>query len=150
MSRIAETVRSLAEPIARELGLELFDVEYIKEGANWILRVTIDSAHGISHAECEAMSRPLEALLDEKNVIDGAYMLEVSSPGAERPLRHDSDFERFNGRPVLVKTFTPVNGQKEWKGNLLSQVDGTIRLQTPQGEMSFARDQVSLVRLTID
>lgn len=150
MSRIAETVRNLAEPIAQGLSLELFDVEYLKEGANWILRVTIDAESGISHAECEAMSRALEAVLDEKNAIDSAYMLEVSSPGAERPLRNDSDFERFKGRTVLLKTFSPVAGQKEWKGALLGQTDGIIQLQTPQGEVTFQKDQVSLVRLTID
>lgn len=150
MSRIAETVRNLAEPIAQGLSLELFDVEYLKEGANWVLRVTIDAEPGISHAECEAMSRALEVVLDEKNVIDSAYMLEVSSPGAERPLRNDHDFERFKGRTVLLKTFSSVDGQKEWKGTLLGQTDGIIQLQTPKGEVNFQKDQVSLVRLSID
>ena len=150
VSRIVETVRTLAEPIARELSLELFEVDYLKEGGNWILRVTIDSDNGISHAECEAMSRALEKVLDEQDVIANAYMLEVSSPGAERPLRSDRDFERFKNRPVLLKTFVPIHGQKEWKGTLLGRDEGAIRLHSSKGEMSFPRDQVSLVRLTID
>lgn len=150
MSRIAEMVRLLAEPIAQGLSVEIFDVEYLKEGAHWILRVTLDAESGITHSECEALSRALESVLDAQGVIDDAYMLEVSSPGAERPLRSERDFVRFLGRAVVLKTFSPVDGQKEWKGNLLGQVDGTIRLQTPQGDMGFQKDQVSLVRLTID
>lgn len=150
MSRIAEQVTELARPIAEELGLELFDVEYVKEGGTWVLRVTIDAESGISHAECESMSRRLDEVLDQKDLIAGSYSLEVSSPGAERPLRSDRDFARFTGKQVLVKTYAPVNGKKEWKGELIGQVDGEIRIKGPEGDVAFSRDQVSLVRLTID
>lgn len=150
MSRIADQVTELARPIAEELGLELFDVEYVKEGGSMVLRVTIDSEAGISHAECEAMSRKLDEALDQKDLIAGAYNLEVSSPGAERPLRSERDFERFTGKRVLIKTYAPVEGKKEWLGELIGQVDGEIRIKGPHGDMAFTKDQVSLVRLTID
>lgn len=150
MSRIAERARELAQQVTTELGLELFGVEYVKEGANWVLRVTIDAEAGISHAECEATSRKLEALLDAADVVPGAYMLEVSSPGAERPLRDERDFVRFAGRRVLVKTFAPVAGHKEWTGTLLGVEEGQVRIQGPKGEQAFPRDQVSLIRLSID
>ncbi|HEY9856585.1 MAG TPA: ribosome maturation factor RimP [Stenomitos sp.] len=150
MSRIAEQVTELARPIADELGLELFDVEYVKEGGSMVLRLYIDSEAGISHAECEAMSRRLDEVLDQKDLIAGAYNLEVSSPGAERPLRSERDFTRFAGKQVLVKTYAPVDGNKEWKGELIGQQDGEIRIKGPKGDMAFPKDQVSLVRLTID
>ncbi len=150
MSRIADQVTELARPIADELGLELFDVEYVKEGGTMILRVTIDSEAGISHAECEAMSRKLDEVLDQRDLIAGAYNLEVSSPGAERPLRSERDFQRFVGKRVLIKTYAPVNGKKEWTGELIGQMDGEIRIKGPKGDMAFPADQVSLVRLTID
>lgn len=150
MSRIADQVAELARPIADELGLDLFDVEYVKEGGTWVLRITIDSEAGISHAECEAMSRRIDEVLDQKDLIAGAYNLEVSSPGAERPLRSDRDFERFAGKRVLIKTYAPVDGKKEWLGELIGQESGEIRLKGPKGDMAFPKDQVSLVRLTID
>lgn len=150
MSRIAEQVKELAQPLADELGLELFDVEYVKEGGDWILRVTIDSLSGISHAECEAMSRKLDEVLEAKDPVPGAYMLEVSSPGAERPLRDERDFQRFQGHRVLVKTYAPVDGKKEWTGELLGRADEGLRIQGPKGERVFPLDQVSLVRLTLD
>lgn len=150
MARIADKVTELARPIATELGLELFDVEYVKEGGTWILRVTIDAEAGISHAECEAMSRRLDEVLDPLDLITDAYHLEVSSPGAERPLRTSRDFERFAGKQVLIKTYVPVAGKKEWQGELIGQVDGEIRIKGPEGAMAFPQDQVSLVRLTID
>lgn len=150
MSRIAEQVTELARPIADELGLELFDVEYVKEGGTWVLRVTIDAEAGISHAECEAMSRRLDEVLDQRDLIAGAYNLEVSSPGAERPLRSAADFARFAGKQVLVKTYAPFQGRKEWQGELVGQVDGELHIKGPQGDMAFPQDQVSLVRLTID
>lgn len=150
MARIADQVAELARPAAEELGLELWDVEYVKEGGNRILRVYIDREEGISHSECQAMSERLDTLLDQADLIPESYYLEVSSPGAERPLRDDRDFERYKGKKVLLKTYAPVEGKKEWAGELLGKEDGVIRIQGPKGEMRFSMDQVSKIRLTID
>jgi ribosome maturation factor RimP len=151
VSRIAEQVTELARPIAESAGVELFDVEYLKEGGHWILRITIDSEAGVSHAECETVSRALDEALDaQPDIVPGAYMLEVSSPGAERALRSQRDFDRFQGRKVLIKTYAPIDGQKEWTGELLGATEAAIRIMGPQGEREFSREQVSLVRLTID
>ena len=151
MAKIAEEVVGMAQPLAQDLGLAVWDVEYVKEGGQMILRVYIDREdRPITHEDCEAMSRRLDEELDKRDLIAGEYNLEVSSPGAERPLRNDRDFERFQGQQVLVKTFAPVNGKKEWKGALLGATDGAIRIQGPKGEITFSRDQVSLIRLTID
>lgn len=151
MAKIADEVAGMARPLAQDLGLEVWDVEYVKEGGQMILRVYIDREdRSITHEDCEAMSRRLDEELDKRDLIADAYYLEVSSPGAERPLRSARDFERFQGQQVLVKTFAPVNGKKEWKGDLLGATDGEIRVRGPKGEMAFSRDQVSLIRLTID
>lgn len=151
MSRIAEQVTELARPIAESAGVELFDVEYVKEGGHWILRITIDSEAGVSHTECETVSRALDEVLDtQPDLLPAAYMLEVSSPGAERPLRSARDFERFKGRKVLIKAYVPINGKKEWTGELIDATEATIRITGPQGEQEFPKEQVSLVRLTID
>ncbi|MNT90287.1 Ribosome maturation factor RimP [compost metagenome] len=97
------------------------------------------------------MSRALDEALDaQPDLLPSAYMLEVSSPGAERPLRSERDFDRFKGRKVLIKTYVPVGGKKEWTGELLGADAATVRIQGPQGEQEFSREQVSLVRLTID
>lgn len=151
MAKIAEEVAAMALPLAQDLGLEVWDVEYVKEGGQMILRVYIDREdRPVTLEDCEALSRRLDVELDKRDLIAGAYNLEVSSPGAERPLRTERDFERFRGQQVLVKTFAPVNGKKEWKGALLGATDAEIRIQGPKGEMTVSRDQVSLVRLTID
>ncbi|MNR80263.1 Ribosome maturation factor RimP [compost metagenome] len=151
MAKIAEEVAGMAQPLAQDLGLAVWDVEYVKEGGQMILRVYIDREdRAITHEDCEAMSRRLDEELDKRDLIAGAYYLEVSSPGAERPLRSAQDFERFRGQQVLIKTFVPVSGKKEWKGELLGATDGEIRIQGPKGEMTISRDQVSLIRLTID
>lgn len=151
MAKIAEEVAAMAHPLAQDLGLDIWDVEYVKEGGQMILRVYIDREdRPITHEDCEALSRRLDEELDKRDVVPGAYNLEVSSPGAERPLRTERDFERFRGQKVLVKTFAPVNGKKEWKGELLGASEAEIRIAGPKGEMAFSRDQVSLIRLTIE
>lgn len=151
MAKIAEEVVAMAHPLAQDLGLAIWGVEYVKEGGQMILRVFIDREdRPITHEDCEALSRRLDEELDKRDLVPGAYNLEVSSPGAERPLRTERDFERFRGQKVLVKTFAPVNGKKEWKGELLGATETEIRIAGPKGEMTFSRDQVSLIRLTIE
>ncbi len=151
MAKIADEVAGMAKPLAQDLGLDVWDVEYVKEGGQMILRVYIDREdRPITHEDCEALSRRLDEDLDKRDLIAGVYCLEVSSPGAERPLRSERDFERFRGHQVLVKTFAPVEGKKSWQGELLGATDLEIRILGPKGEMTFSRDQVSLIRLTIE
>lgn len=150
MARIADRVKELAAPIVAELGLELFDVVFVKEGGEQILRLTLDSEAGISHTDCEAVSRRVDVLLDEVDYLPMAYHLEVSSPGAERPLRWGPDFTRFTGRKVLVKTFAPQDGTREFTGTLVGGGEDAFTIDVEGAPRTFGRDQVALVRLTLD
>ena len=105
-------------PIMNEFRFELVDVEYVKEGSNWYLRAYIDKPGGITVDDCEAVSRRLSDLLDEEDFIDDAYILEVSSPGLGRPLKKDKDFARSIGEEVEIRTFRPVDHEREFTGVL--------------------------------
>ena len=147
---IASTVRALAEPIARDLGYELWDVEYIREAGQWFLRVYIDKDGGVSINDCEAVSRPLSDALDEADPIESSYIFEVASAGAERPLKRPGDFEQFMGSPVLLKTYKPVDGRKEFSGDLAGYDNGAVTLRIGEEEKRFEKDAVALVRLRCD
>lgn len=116
---IAETVRALAEPVAESLGYFLWDVEYVKEGARMILRLTIDSEEGINIDDCEKMHRAIDPVLDEADPIATAYYLEVSSPGIERELKTPEHIAACRDWDVEAKLFTPVEGSRTVLGVLL-------------------------------
>ncbi|MFP4042902.1 MAG: ribosome maturation factor RimP [Bacteroidales bacterium] len=121
MGKVADTVTDFVLPIAHSENLNLVDVEFLKEGSDWILRVFLENKDGdLTIEECEKVSRALSVILDEEDPIDKSYILEVSSPGLERPLKTEEDFERFKGELIAVKTFKKINGQKEFIGNLKS------------------------------
>ncbi len=147
---IQERVHSLAQPLAASLGLDVVEIEWARENGRRILRITIDKPAGISHEDCEALSRRLGEALDAAEAIDEAYNLEVSSPGAERPLETDEDFRRFAGRRVLVKAREAVAGQREWRGNLVRATDAAIVVALESGEVAVPRESVIRVRLSID
>jgi len=147
---IQEQVAKLAEPLARGLGLDIVEVEWTRESGRRILRVTIDKPAGISHDDCEALSRKLDAALDETDIVSERYHLEVSSPGAERPLKTPEDFRRFAGRRVLVRSSEPVDGRKEWRGNLIGADDEAILVSHSGGQIAVPRGSVTRVRLSID
>jgi len=150
MNKIIETVAAFAGPIAEKHGCELWDVEYVKEAANWFLRVYIDRRDGISISHCENVSRELDAILDEhEDLIPGSYTFEVSSAGAERRLRRPSDFERFIGHLVEVKLYKSKNGQKTYLGNLASSTDSNIELDISGQRHSFEKTEIANVRLRI-
>ncbi len=118
---VAERVAALTESVYEKHGVELVDVEYVKEGRDWFLRVYIDKEGGVDLDDCQAVSTEISDLLDEHDdLFPHAYYLEVSSPGAERPLKKREDFVRFAGRLVRVKTYTPLNGRKKFTGVLQS------------------------------
>ena len=143
---IAEVVRALAEPLAEELGCWVWDVEFVKEGARRVLRITIDAEEGITINDCEALHRAIDPLLDEADPIDEAYYLEVCSPGVERELRTDVHIEACEGWNVEVKLYAPIDGAKVFRGVLLSRGEqGEIRIDADGRERSFARDAVAKI-----
>ncbi len=119
----------LVEPIISEKGLELVSVEYIKEGAHWYLRLYIDKDGGVDMDDCSEVSYLVSEILDQKNPIPQAYMLEVSSPGLERPLKKEKDFIRFQGSIVTVHTTAPFQGYMEFSGNLIGLINSEIILE---------------------
>ena len=143
---VAETVRALAEPLAEEIGCWIWDVEYVKEGARRVLRITIDSEEGVDINQCEALHRAIDPLLDEADPIEEAYYLEVSSPGVERELRTDEHLEACEGWNVEVKLYAPMDGQKLFRGVLLSRGEaGEIRIDSNGVTHAFAHDAVAKV-----
>ena len=113
MSKIAADLFAVAEPLAAELQLELVDVEYVKEGGQYVLRFLIDKEGGVTLDDCEAFSRIMDSELDRLDPIAHSYQLQVSSPGIERPLKKAADYERFSGRLASLKLFAPLNGARE-------------------------------------
>ena len=149
MSKVTDTVLALAKPAAEAAGCEVWDVEYVKEAGAWYLRVYIDKAGGVSIDDCEAVSRALDPILDEADPIEGSYIFEVSSAGAERQLKRPSDFEKFLGSPVLLKTYQNRDGRKEFPGVLKEYDGGAVVLEMGKQELRFEKNEVAMVRLRI-
>lgn len=150
MSRIEEIVTEIASPIAEKLGVELVDVEYIKQGAERQLIVYIDKPGGVYIDDCESASREIEAELDRLDPIEESYCLCVSSPGLDRPLKKAKDFERSMGKAVDIKLYKPLSGKKEYTGTLTGYTDGRITIETASGPAAFDLKETALIRLHID
>ena len=151
MKKITELTAELAAPAIAEQGCTLWDVEYVKEAGTWYLRVLLDKEGGVDILDCEAVSRKVSDLLDEVDPIESSYMFEVSSAGAERQLKRPSDFERFMGSPVLVKTYKNRDGRKEFAGILAGYEDGAVLLDMGgQAPLRFEKAEVALVRLRVE
>jgi len=147
---IEQTVETYLKPILDEHNFELVDVEYVKEGTNWYLRVFIDKEGGITIDDCELVSRALEKILDKEDPIKNSYILEVSSPGLDRPLKKDSDFEKYKGRIVDIKLYKPFNKKKEYSGELLELRDNIVYIIDEEGnQLSFNRNNIAIVRLAV-
>lgn len=149
MSKITKLVTEMAEPVANELGLEVWDVEYIKEAGQWYLRVYIDKEGGISITDCEKFSRTFDPILDERDPIPGSYTFEVSSAGSERELKRASDFEKFIGSQVEVKHYQPIAGAKSHVGELRSYDNGAVTVLLNGEEVKYDKAQVAQVRLRV-
>ncbi len=148
--KIEQQVEEMLYPILQEKNFECVDVEFVKEGPNWYLRIFIDKEGGITIDDCEWVSRSLEKELDKTDPITQPYILEVSSPGLDRPLKKEEDFKRYQGELVDVKLYKAVNKQKEFQGKLIGLQDDQIVIEDEKGEIcSFPRDQVSIVRLAV-
>ena len=147
MAKVTEAVAALALPAVEAAGCTLWDVEYVKEAGVWFLRLYIDKEGGVSIDDCEAVSRPVSDLLDEADPIEGSYTFEVSSAGADRPLKKPEHFARFQGAEVEVKLYRPREGRKEFAGRLGPCSDGQVVLELEGGEAVFAKQEIALVRL---
>ena len=148
---VVGAVKKIAEPLAEELGYFLWDVEYVKEGADMYLRITIDSEDGITIDDCEKMHRAIDPLLDEYDPIEEAYHLEVSSPGIERDLKNDMQINACEGWDVEVRLYAPIDGAKSWLGVLQPlDDDGNVVIETPSGLRKFARVSVASLKTRYD
>ncbi len=134
------------QDILKEAECELFDLEFVKEGHNYFLRIFIDKDGGVSIDDCEFVSRRLEKILDVEDPIEQPYILEVSSPGIERPLKKDSDYEKYKGSLVDIKLYKPINRQKIFQGELLGLADGVISIKCDDQVMSFEKSSVALCK----
>ena len=148
--KITEQVWQFAEPLVQAQGCSLWDVEYVREGGEWFLRLYIDKDGGVDIDDCEAVSRAVDPVLDEKDPIPESYRFEVCSAGLERVLKRPSDFERFLAEPVLVKLYRPKDGRKEFPGVLKGYKDGDITISAGGQEITFEKAEVALVRLRVE
>ena len=141
-------VWEIVEPYVEKLGLQLWDIQFVKEGAMWYLRIFIDSENGITVEDCENVSRAIDEPLDLADPIDKSYTLEVSSPGIERELTREEHFEQFMGADVMVKMIRPLPEiGKEFKGVLKSATKNTCTVETPQGDVTFNLKESVWVKL---
>ncbi|AMQ07195.1 MULTISPECIES: ribosome maturation factor RimP [Sporosarcina] len=155
MSNITEEVAKIAGPIVEELELELVDVEFVKEGRDWFLRVYIDTPNGsIDIDQCSQVSEKLSEELDRTDPIPQNYFLEVSSPGAERPLKKEEDFQKAIGQFVFIKTYEAIKDMKEFEGYLLAYgpegAEVEMRIKTRKIKVVIELDKIALARLAID
>ena len=148
--KITEQVWQFAEPLVRENGCSLWDVEYVREGGEWFLRLYIDKDGGVDIDDCERVSRAVDPVLDEKDPIPESYRFEVCSAGLERVLKRPSDFERYLGEPILVKLYRPKDGSKEFAGVLQGYQDGDVTVTVGKNTLTFERSEVALVRLRVE
>ena len=138
-------------PIVEEQGFELVDVEYVKEGSTWYLRAYIDKPGGINIDDCETVSRRLSDILDEKDYIDEAYILEVSSPGLGRPLKKEKDYKRSLGEEVEIRTSRMIEKQKEFTGVLKDYDEKTVTIELEGGTArTFEKSDIARIRLAFD
>ncbi|KAA9006431.1 ribosome maturation factor RimP [Paenibacillus spiritus] len=148
-SKIKGTVEEMLKPYLDDNGFELVDVEYVKEGSNYFLRVFVDKEGGIDIDDCGVISEYLSAKLDENDPIEGAYFLEVSSPGAERPLKKADDVRKAVGKDVFVTTYEPIGGLKEFEGRLLSFENEELLISAGKKQHTVPYAKVASARLAI-
>jgi len=147
---IHQTVAEIIEPITQEENIELVDVEYKKVGKTWALRIYIDKNLGVTLGDCQRISRQAEDLIEVHEVITNPYVLEVSSPGLDRPLKKERDFIRNKGKQVQVKSFSPVNGKKQRIGTVQDFKNGTLYLKDPAGIQEIPLGDIAQAKLTIE
>lgn len=144
----AEAVWEIVEPYAQELGLRIWDVRFLKEGASWYLRIFIDKDGGVGIDDCVNLSHAIDKPLDESDPIEQAYFLEVSSPGVERDLVRDEHFAAYIGEKVKVKMIRPVDGKREFAGILEAFEDGNITVRmNDESALTFTKKEASWIKV---
>ena len=151
---ICNEVSLLLADYLKEHNLELYKVEYKKEGPDWVLRVYPDKpadavSEYVSIEECEALNRYLSDKLDEADIIDRSYNLEVSSPGLDRELIKETDFIRFAGRQIEVKTYEAIDGSKHFEGTLIGKDGDFVNIKTDDAEIKIPSDKISKINLAV-
>ena len=148
--KVTDLVASFAKPVVEAHGCELWDVEYVREGSEYFLRLYLDKEGGVDINDCEAISRAVDPILDEKDPVPGSYHFEVCSAGLERALKRPSDFERFMGSNITVKLYRPRNGLKEIPCVLTGYEDGKLCVTAGKETITFEKSEVALVRLRVE
>ncbi|HYE83883.1 MAG TPA: ribosome maturation factor RimP [Clostridia bacterium] len=144
--KVEDIVYEMAKPITDRFNFELVEVEYKKEGADWYLRLYIDKEGGITVDECQLVSEEMSDLLDEVDPIPQSYIFEVSSPGIDRPLKTDRDYEKNNGKPIEIKLFSPMNGKKAFEGILKGHTTDKVEIEAEGKTMDIDKSSIALIR----
>ena len=148
--KVTDLVAEFARPIVEAQGCELWDVEYVREGSEYFLRLYLDKEGGVDINDCEAVSRAVDPILEEKDPIPGSYHFEVCSAGLERVLKRPSDFQRFLGSPITVKLYRPRNGLKEIPCVLKAYDEGKLTVEAGKETITFEKSEVAQVRLRVE
>ena len=148
--KITDQVTEFAKPVVESCGCKLWDVEYVREGSEYFLRLYLDKEGGVDINDCEAISRAVDPILDEKDPIQGSYHFEVCSAGLERALKRPGDFERFMGSNITVKLYRPRNGLKEIPCVLAGYDNGRVTVTAGKETITFEKSEVALVRLRVE
>ncbi|CQR47660.1 Ribosome maturation factor RimP [Paraliobacillus sp. PM-2] len=151
--KVTEKTREIVEPILDKMNLELVDIEFEKEGKNWFLRVFIDKSDGVDIEECGIVSEQLSEQLDQEDPVSVPYYLEVSSPGAERPLKKEQDFKDNIGKTIFISLYEPYEGAKTFEGELIGY-DGTfvtieIKVKTRKKQVQIPYKKIAKARLAV-
>jgi ribosome maturation factor RimP len=154
---IADRTRRVLEPVLARDGYELVEVEWLRQGSRWTLRLFVDKSGGVGIEDCQAVSRLVDPILDVEDFIEPAYDLEVSSPGLDRPLRKPADFDRYAGQRAHVKAYGPVAGtapgspaRKNWTGVLVGYRDGAVEIDVDGVVHRVPHDQIAKAHLEYD
>lgn len=143
-------VREVIEPILESQGFELVDLEYQRESQGWVLRIYLDREGGVSLDDCARVSHEVGAILEVKDLIPRAYILEVSSPGLTRPLKKPEDFNKFRNQMVKIKLYEPLEGRRNFKGTLLGLEGDRVRVEVEQRVCEFPLRGIAKANLEID
>ena len=146
---IYQSVADLIKPTLEGNGIELVDVEYKKTGKIWVLRVFIDKNQGVTVHDCQELSQEIEDLIEIHELIDDHYVLEVSSPGLDRPLKKEADFLRNKGKRIQIKTYSSINNKKENVGTVIDFVNGTLFLEDKKNILKASLTEIAQAKLII-
>jgi ribosome maturation factor RimP len=147
--KVEDIVYDLAKPITDRNNFELVEVEFKKEGADWYLRVYVDKEGGITIDDCQSVSQELDELIDQADPIEQSYIFEVSSPGIDRPLKTDRDYEKNNGKLVEIKLFSPLDGKKAYEGILKGHTAENVEIEADGRDILIEKSSIALIRPVI-